>query len=606
MTVTEKLAALRQNMKARGLEGCIVVTDDFHGSEYVGAHFKAREFLSGFTGSAGTLAVLREGAYLWTDGRYFLQAERQLEGSGIQLMRAGQPGVPTLSQFLAEQLPESGALGFDGRTVSTRLHRTLEKALADKHIRLDGGFDPAAGVWTDRPDLSTAPVWAFDSGVTRREKLTALRQEYARALLAEGGEGGPPLSPEVVRRGWAQRVLGLPQDGAWALELRGGDVACTPVFLGFLLVGTDSAALYAQAESFAPEIRAALAADGAALRPYGDIYDALRALPEGARVLADSATANSRIAECLAHTAWTDTPSPAARRKAVKAGSEQTGFRQAHLQDGAALCRFLYEMKSRPEAYTELSAAALLHRYRTEQADFLEDRFATIAAYGPHAAVAHYAPAPETDVPLKAQGLLLVDSGGHYARGTTDVTRTIALGPITDEERRRSTQVLQGHIQLAMAQFPQGVMGENLDALARGPLWREGLDYDHGTGHGVGCVLSVHEAPPSFRWRIAEGLAHPALETGMVISDEPGYYAAGRFGIRHENLLLVQPAEAAGFLRFETLTLAPFDGDALYTALLPASERGGLNGDHSRGYAQIAPLVPTEVRQWLREVTAAL
>ena len=224
MTVTEKLAALRQNMEARGLEGCIVVTDDFHGSEYVGAHFKAREFLSGFTGSAGTLTVLREGAYLWTDGRYFLQAERQLEGSGIQLRRAGQPGVPTLSQFLAEQLPESGALGFDGRTVSTRLHRTLEKALADKHIRLDGGFDPAAGVWTDRPDLSAAPVWAFDSGVARREKLTALRQDMA-AQKAE----------------WL--LLTDLTDVAWALELRGGDVACTPVFLGFLLVGADSAAL---------------------------------------------------------------------------------------------------------------------------------------------------------------------------------------------------------------------------------------------------------------------------------------------------------------------------------------------------------------------------
>ena len=231
----------------------------------------------------------------------------------------------------------------------------------------------------------------------RREKLTALRQDMA-----------------AQKAKWL--LLTDLTDVAWALELRGGDVACTPVFLGFLLVGTDSAALYAQAESFAPEIRAALAADSVALRPYGDIYGALRALPEGARVLADSATANSRIAECLAHTAWTDTPSPAARRKAVKAGSEQTGFRQAHLQDGAALCRFLYEMKSRPETYTELSAAALLHRYRTEQADFLEDSFETIAAYGPHAAVVHYAPTPETDMPLKAQGLLLVDSGGHYAR----------------------------------------------------------------------------------------------------------------------------------------------------------------------------------------------
>lgn len=315
--------------------------------------------------------------------------------------------------------------------------------------------------------------------MTRREKLTALRQDMA-AQKAE----------------WL--LLTDLTDVAWALELRGGDVACTPVFLGFLLVGTDSAALYAQAESFAPEIRAALAADSVALRPYGDIYDALRALPEGARVLADSATANSRIAECLAHTAWTDTPSPAARRKAVKAGSEQTGFRQAHLQDGAALCRFLYEMKSRPEAYTELSAAALLRRYRAEQVDFLEDSFETIAAYGPHAAVVHYAPAPETDVPLKAQGLLLVDSGGHYARGTTDVTRTIALGPITDEERRRSTQVLQGHIQLAMAQFPQGVMGENLDALARarcgGRAWT--TTTAPGTAWGA-CSAYTRRRPPS-------------------------------------------------------------------------------------------------------------
>ena len=586
-TVSQRLALLRQRMALRGLDACVVVTDDFHGSEYVGDHFKTRAYLSGFTGSAGTLLVLAEEAYLWTDGRYFLQAERQLTGSGIALMRAGQPGVPTLSAFLAERLPEGGALGFDGCTVSTKLYRTLEKALAGKRVRMDGDFDPAEGVWSDRPPLSAAPVWAFESGVTRREKLALLRQDMAA-------------------RDASYLLLTDLTDAAWTLELRGGDVACTPVFLGFLLLGREEAVLCAQTESFPEDIRRQLAADGVALRPYGDIYALLETLPAGTRVMADSATANSRIAECLAHTAWTDTPSPAARRKAVKAGSEQTGFRQAHLQDGAALCRFLYEMKSRPEAYTELSAAALLRRYRADQVDFLEDSFETIAAYGPHAAVVHYAPTPETDVPLKAQGLLLVDSGGHYARGTTDVTRTIALGPITDEERRRATQVLQGHIQLAMAQFPQGVMGENLDALARGPLWREGLDYDHGTGHGVGCVLSVHEAPPSFRWRIAEGLAHPALETGMVISDEPGYYAAGRFGIRHENLLLVQPAEAAGFLRFETLTLAPFDRDALDPALLTASERDWLNGYHRRVYAQIAPLVPTEVRQWLREVTAAL
>lgn len=587
MTVTERLAALRRNMERRGLEGCVIVTDDFHASEYVGEHFKTREFFSGFTGSAGTLAVLREGAYLWTDGRYFLQAERQLAGSGITLMRTGQPEVPVLSDFLAAALSEGGTLGFDGRTVSTRLYRTLEKKLAAKRVALAGDFDPAEGVWTARPGLPAAAVWPFDSGTSRREKLALLRQDMAAA------------DAEYL-------LLTDLTDVAWALELRGGDVECTPVFLGFLLLDRDGAVLCARRESFPAEVQAALAADGVTLRPYEDIYEVLDGLPDGARVMADSATANSRAAACLAHTAWREESSPASRRKAVKSAGEQEGFRQAHLRDGAALCRFLYEIKRRPEAYTELSAAALLHGYRAAQEGFLGESFETIAAYGPHGAVVHYAPTPETDVPLARRGLLLVDSGGHYDRGTTDVTRTVALGEITAEERRMATLVLKGHIALAVAQFPQGVMGENLDALARMPLWKEGLDYDHGTGHGVGCVLSVHEAPPSFRWRIAEGLAHPALEAGMVISDEPGYYEAGAFGIRHENLLLVQPAAREGFLRFETLTLAPFDRDALDVSLLTAEEKAWLNGYHRRVYEAMAPRLEPEVRDWLAAATAAL
>ncbi len=587
MTAAEKLAALRRNMTEKALDGCIVVTDDFHGSEYVGEHFKTREFLSGFTGSAGTLAVLADEAYLWTDGRYFLQAERQLAGSGIHLMRAGQPGVPVLSAFLAERLPEGGTLGFDGRTVSTRLYRRLEKALAPRHIRLAEDFDPAEGVWFRRPPLSAQPIRSFDSGVSRREKLALLRQDMAAQ------EAGYLLLTDLT-------------DIAWTLELRGDDVACTPVFLSFLLIGQERAALCVQARALSPTLQAQLAEDGVDILPYGDIYNVLAALPAGTRVMADSATANCRITAALARAEQLDVPSPAAKRKAVKSPAEQEGFRQAHVRDGAALCRFLCEMKRHPERYTELSAAALLHGYRAAEPGFLEDSFETIAAYGAHGAVVHYAPTAETDVPLARRGLLLVDSGGHYARGTTDVTRTIALGPVTAEERRMSTLVLQGHIRLAMARFPEGVMGENLDALARGPLWQQRLDFDHGTGHGVGCVLSVHEAPPSFRWRFAEGLPHPALETGMVISDEPGYYKAGQFGIRHENLLLVQPAEHTGFLRFETLTLAPFDRDALDPALLTAEEKAWLNGYHRRVYEIIAPEVDAETAAWLREATAEI
>lgn len=586
MTIQDRIALLRRCIAHRGLTACVVVTDDFHGSEYVGDHFKAREYLSGFTGSAGTLAVLPDCAALWTDGRYFLQAERQLEGSGIELMRAGQPDVPTLSAFLAQHLPEGGVLGFDGRTVSTRLYRTLEEALSAKHIRLDGAHDLAEEVWPDRPALSAQPLWPLESDVSRREKLSLLREKMAEK------NAGHLLLTDLT-------------DIAWTLNLRGGDVACTPVFLAFLLLSEADAVLFVQPQAVSPAIADALAADGVTLRPYGDIYDRLSALPAGDCVLLDSATANSQITRALAHARTVDAPSPAAALKAVKSPGEQDGFRRAHLLDGVALTRFLYRLKTAPTGLTEVSAAALLHELRAESEEFLEDSFDTIAAYGPHGAVVHYEPTAETDVPLEARGLLLCDSGGHYRGGTTDVTRTVALGPVSDAERRMCTLVLQGHIRLAMARFPKGVTGENLDVLARMPLWQQRLDYNHGTGHGVGCVLSVHESPPSFRWRIVENTPHPALETGMVISDEPGYYEAGQYGIRHESLLLVQP-DGDDFLRFEVLTLAPFDRDALDVSLLSDEERRWLNDYHRRVREALSPHLSAEERRWLNDVTQPL
>lgn len=586
MTIQDRIALLRRCMAHRGLTACVVVTDDFHGSEYVGDHFKAREYLSGFTGSAGTLAVLPDRAALWTDGRYFLQAERQLEGSGIELMRAGQPDVPTLSAFLAQHLPEGGVLGFDGRTVSTRLYRTLEEALSAKHIRLDGAHDLAEEVWPDRPALSAQPLWPLASDVSRREKLSLLREKMAEK------NAGHLLLTDLT-------------DIAWTLNLRGGDVACTPVFLAFLLLSEADAVLFVQPQAVSPAIADALAADGVTLRPYGDIYSHLSALPAEDCVLLDSATANSQITRALAHARTVDAPSPAAALKAVKSPGEQDGFRRAHLLDGVALTRFLYRLKTAPTGLTEVSAAALLHELRAESEEFLEDSFDTIAAYGPHGAVVHYEPTAETDVPLEARGLLLCDSGGHYRGGTTDVTRTVALGPVSDAERRMCTLVLQGHIRLAMARFPKGVTGENLDVLARMPLWQQGLDYNHGTGHGVGCVLSVHESPPSFRWRIVENTPHPALETGMVISDEPGYYEAGQYGIRHESLLLVQP-DGDDFLRFEVLTLAPFDRDALDVSLLSDEERRWLNDYHRRVREALSPHLSAEERRWLNNVTQPL
>lgn len=590
--ITERLARLRREMAQRGMDGYVVVTDDFHGSEYVGDYFKARAYLSGFTGSAGTLVVLPDRAALWTDGRYFLQAAEQLTGSTIELMRMGQPGVPAIGAFLAQHLPEGGVLGFDGRTVSSSFAGTLEKALEAKHIRFAGGEDLVDAVWPDRPALSDRPVWELTGcGLSREEKLAKLREKMA----AEDA---------------AYLLLTSLTEIAWALDLRGGDVACTPVFLSFLLIGREDAQLCIQPQAVPADIGEKLTACGVTLRPYGAIYDLLRALPAGTRVMADSATANYRIMESLSHAEVLDQPSPAVLMKACKTQEETDGFRSAHIKDGAALCRFLYWLKTRigEEPMTELSAAARLAAFRAEQPDFLDLSFDTIAGYGPHGAIVHYDPTPETDVPLHPEGLLLVDSGAHYRQGTTDVTRTIALGPVTQEEKRMFTLVLKGHLALAAARFPHGATGENLDVLARLPLWEQGLDYNHGTGHGVGFILSVHEGPQSFRWRSTDGRRIP-LEEGMVISNEPGYYEAGKFGIRHENLVLVRAGETTDYGQFmylEPLTMAPFDRDAIDVSLLTEAELAQLNGYHRLVYDTVAPLLPAEEQAWLAVATAPL
>lgn len=590
--ITERLARLRREMAQRGMDGYVVVTDDFHGSEYVGDFFKARAYLSGFTGSAGTLVVLPDRAALWTDGRYFLQAAEQLTGSTIELMRMGQPGAPAIGAFLAQHLPEGGVLGFDGRTVSSSFAGTLEKALEAKHIRFAGGEDLVDTVWPDRPALSDRPVWELTGcGLSREEKLAKLREKMA----AEDA---------------AYLLLTSLTEIAWALNLRGGDVACTPVFLSFLLIGREDAQLCIQPQAVPADIVEKLTACGVTLRPYGAIYDLLRALPAGTRVMADSATANYRIMESLSHAEVLDQPSPAVLMKACKTQEETDGFRAAHIKDGAALCRFLYWLKTRigEEPMTELSAAARLAAFRAEQPDFLDLSFDTIAGYGPHGAIVHYDPTPETDVPLHPEGLLLVDSGAHYRQGTTDVTRTIALGPVTQEEKRMFTLVLKGHLALAAARFPHGATGENLDVLARLPLWEQGLDYNHGTGHGVGFILSVHEGPQSFRWRSTDGRRIP-LEEGMVISNEPGYYEAGKFGIRHENLVLVRAGETTDYGQFmylEPLTMAPFDRDAIDVSLLTEAELAQLNGYHRLVYDTVAPLLPAEEQAWLAAATAPL
>ena len=594
MKTSEKLTLLRAEMKKRGIDAYVVVTDDFHASEYVGTHFKAREFLSGFTGSAGTLVMLPDSAALWTDGRYFLQAAQQLDGSGIELMRMGEPGVPEIADFLRDHVEENGFIGFDSRTVSNAFARTIGEKTREKHIRFAGGEDLVDLVWADRPALSCEPVWTLDvkyTGLTRREKLAMVRGKMEE------------LGADVF-------VIPALDEVAWLLNLRGGDVLYTPVFLSYLLLGRDQATLCVQKEAVSAEIEAQLKADGVSLAPYDDIYRLVAALPAATRVLLDGASANYRITQSVPDGAETlDRPSPIQLMKAMKTPAEQENERLAHIKDGVAVTRFLYWLKHAvgKEPITELSAAKKLESLRAEGEHYLEQSFDPILAYGAHGAIVHYEPTEETDIPLEPHGLCLADTGAQYLEGTTDITRTVALGPLTDEEKRIYTLVLRGHLQLGAAKFLYGCTGENLDMLARTPLWEAGLDYNHGTGHGVGFVLGVHEGPERVHWDVNHQKRHCVIEEGMIFSNEPGIYLAGKFGVRIENLVVVREAERTEFGRFlklEPLTLVPYDRDAIDLTMLSSRDVELLNDYHAKVCAAISPYLQGDELNWLKEVTA--
>lgn len=593
-TVKERLQALREEMARRHFAAYIVPTEDFHGSEYVGAHFKAREYLSGFTGSAGTLLVLKDGAALWTDGRYFLQAREELKDSGIKLMESGEPGVPKLAEYLAETLPKRARVGFDGRTVTGAFVKELQKKAAEKELTFHGKEDLADLVWKGRPPLSEEPVWELPTayaGLSREEKLCKVREK-----MEEKGAD-------------ALLVTDL-TESAWLLNLRGNDVKNTPVFLAYMLITKRRALLCAQMNAFSDTVRKELTKAGVTLLPYESIVDLVGSLPTGQRLLADENLVSYRLLGAVSKgVEIINEPSPITLLKAVKTEREIDRMRSVHVKDGVALTRFIYWLKSRvkEEEITEISAAAKLEAFRAEAEGYLGPSFAPIVAYGPHGAIVHYEASPETDVRIEAKGLCLVDTGGHYSEGTTDVTRTIVLGELTAEEKQAYTLVLKGHLRLMGTRFPEGVSGQNLDAIARGPLWEQGLDYRHGTGHGVGYLLSVHEGPQNIRWRQGKDKAVP-LMAGMIFSNEPGYYAEGAFGVRHENLMLVVKGEKTDygqFLCLEPLTMAPFDREGIEAEMLNAEERALLNAYHQKVYETLSPCFSGEALIWLKETTAA-
>ena len=545
MKITERLNVLRELMKEKKIDAYLVPTDDFHGSEYVGDYFKCRKYITGFTGSAGTAVIMQDMAGLWTDGRYFIQAADQLRGSTIELFRSGEPGVPTVHQFLAEKLEKSMCLGFDGRTVSAKEAEELEKLLEEKNITFAVNEDLIGEIWRERPALSCEPVMELDvkwAGESRKDKIAGIREQM-KAKKAN------------------IFILTSLDDIAWLLNIRGNDIHCCPVVLSYLIMTDTEVRLYANAAAFSEEICTNLADDGVKIYPYEDVYSYVQTISEDKKILLSKDSVNSRLVSNIpCNVTIVDEPNLTLLPKAVKNQTEMDNERTAHIKDGVAVTKFIRWMKTNvaKERITELGAAEKLYQFRSEQEHFIGDSFDPIIAYGKHAAIVHYSATEETDIPLEARGMVLADTGGHYLEGTTDITRTIVLGTVTEKEKKYFTAVLRGNLNLAAAKFKYGCTGLNLDYLARGPLWELGEDYNHGTGHGVGYLLNVHEGPNSFRWKNLPGNPAPVLEEGMITSDEPGYYLENEFGIRHENLVLCKKAEKTPFgqfMCFESLTM---------------------------------------------------
>lgn len=593
MTIKQKLNALRILMKEKKIDAYLVPTDDFHGSEYVGDYFKCRKYITGFTGSAGTAIITQDMAGLWTDGRYFIQAADQLRDTTIELFKSGEPGVPTVHQFLNDKLQEGMCLGFDGRTVSAREAEELQELLQEKHITFSVNDDLIGEIWEDRPVLSCDPVMELDirwTGKSRADKIAEIREQM-KAKEAD------------------TFILTSLDDIAWLLNIRGNDIHCCPVVLSYLVMMENELRLYANAAAFSEEIRSNLEADGVKIYPYDDVYSYVQSISSDKKVLLSRANVNSRLVSNIpSEVTILDEPNLTLLPKAVKNETEMENERIAHIKDGVAVTKFIHWLKKNVTrtTITELSTAEKLYQFRSEQEHFLGESFDPIIAYGTHAAIVHYSATEATDIPLEARGMVLADTGGHYLEGTTDITRTIVLGPVTAKEKKFFTAVLRGNLNLAAAKFKYGCTGLNLDYLARGPLWELGEDYNHGTGHGVGYLLNVHEGPNSFRWKNLPGNPAPVLEEGMITSDEPGYYLENEFGIRHENLVLCKKAEKTSFgqfMCFEPLTMVPFDLEGINPEEMTERERKLLNDYHQKVYTTISPYLDEEEKEWLKQAT---
>lgn len=593
--IRDRLARLRNKMREKGIDYYMIPTSDYHNSEYVNDYFKVREYYSGFTGSNGTLVVGADSAGLWTDGRYFIQAENELKGTGITLFRMLEEGVPDIPEYLQAQMKAGETLGFDGRCVSCKEGKELETKLAGRNISICFKEDIAGSLWEERPKLPCGAAMLLPeeiNGQSVEEKLQAVRRK-------------------LKEKDAAYLMLSKLDDIMWLLNIRGTDIPCNPVVLSYCLAGEKETYVFIQKEAVTAELKAYADKNHMILKDYYELEDFLNRFAFEGKVLLDEGNINYTLYKLLTDREHVTGENPTELLKAVKNETELSEMEKVYLKDSAAVVRFLYWLKKNigKEKITEVSAAEYLDNLRKNTEGFLDLSFPTISAYKENAAMMHYEATQENHRELEPEGMLLVDSGGQYLGGTTDVTRTIALGPVSDEVKRHFTKVAVGMLRLSDARFLHGCTGRNLDILARGPLWDIGIDYKCGTGHGIGYILNVHEGPQGIRWRFAQGMKEAVIEEGMVISNEPGVYKEGSHGIRTENVMVARNGEKNGdgqFMYFDTLTFVPIDLEGIDTAYMQPEDIERLNRYHEEVYRKIAGYLDEEERAWLKEATTAL
>ena len=592
MTVKERIEQLRELMRKNGIDAYVVPTSDFHQSEYVGEHFKARKFITGFTGSAGTAVITLDEARLWTDGRYFTQAAKQLEGSGVELMRMAEPGVPTINEYLKSTLVEGNCLGFDGRVVAMGEGQGYEEITKANKATIKYEVDLIDEIWEGRPELSKKP--AFKLGEEYAGESAASKIERIREYMKECGA--------------TYHTIATIDDICWVLNMRGDDIDFFPLVLSYMVVKMDGVDLYIDETKLNDELKAEFAEIGVAVHPYNDVYADTKKIPAGETILIDPARLNYAIYSNIPEgVAKVEERNPEVLFKAMKNPKEIENMRIAQIKDSVAHVKFMKWVKENVETMeiTEMSASEKLDELREEMGNFIRPSFEPISAYADHAAMMHYCSKPETDVRLREGSVYLTDTGAGFWEGTTDITRTFVLGEVSDTIKEHFTLVAMCNLRLANATFLQGCVGMNLDILARKALWERGLDYKCGTGHGVGYLLNIHEAPTSLRWRYRAGDTHK-FEEGMILTDEPGVYIEGSHGIRLENELLVcmgEQNEYGQFMYFEPITYIPFDLDGIVPEVMNSDDIKYLNEYHKLVFEKVSPYLNEEETEWLRKYT---